>query len=140
MGTVDLNPLPQHIENLLIQFLTPDNVTRRQAEDQIKLLCKDPKIVPILIEHLRIGKTPNVRQLSAVLLRKKITGHWGKLSPQLKSSVKATLIDSITHEHRCVFQKKFFLMGCIIIFNENSEPGGFCHALFIHLEKMLLHK
>lgn len=91
--------MAQSLELLLIQFLMPDNDARRQAEDQIKRLAKDPQVVPALVHHLRTAKTPNVRQLSAVLLRKKITGHWAKLSPQLRQLVKQSLIESITLEH-----------------------------------------
>ncbi|XP_057430395.1 uncharacterized protein LOC130723389 [Lotus japonicus] len=91
--------MAQSLELLLIQFLMPDNDARRQAEDQIKRLAKDPQVVPALIHHLRTAKTPNVRQLAAVLLRKKITGHWPKLSPHIKLLVKQSLIDSITMEH-----------------------------------------
>lgn len=91
--------MSQSLELLLIQFLMPDNDARRQAEDQIKRLAKDPQVVPALIHHLRTAKTPNVRQLAAVLLRKKITGHWAKLSPQLRQLVKQSLIESITLEH-----------------------------------------
>ncbi|KMT15637.1 hypothetical protein BVRB_3g056280 [Beta vulgaris subsp. vulgaris] len=78
----------------------PDNDARRQAEDQIKRLSKDPQVVPALVHHLRTAKTPNVRQFAAVLMRKKITGHWAKLSPQLRQLVKQSLIESITLEHR----------------------------------------
>ncbi|KAL9246199.1 hypothetical protein vseg_019764 [Gypsophila vaccaria] len=91
--------MSQSLELLLIQFLMPDNDARRQAEDQIKRLAKDPQVVPALVHHLRTAKTPNVRQLAAVLLRKKITGHWAKLSPPLRLLVKSSLIDSITLEH-----------------------------------------
>ncbi|KMZ76407.1 Importin-4 [Zostera marina] len=77
----------------------PDNEARRQAEDQIKRLSKDPQVIPALVHHLRTAKTPNVRQLAAILLRKKIAGHWAKLLPQLRSSIKSALIDSITSEH-----------------------------------------
>jgi hypothetical protein len=100
--------MAQSLELLLIQFLMPDNDARRQAEDQIKRLAKDPQVVPALIHHLRTAKTPNVRQLAAVLLRKKITGHWSKLSPQVKQIVKQSLIDSITMEHR--FSNNHFLI------------------------------
>nr|TKR97801.1 importin beta-2 subunit family protein [Populus alba] len=91
--------MSQSLELLLIQFLMPDNDARRQAEEQIKRLAKDPQVVPALAQHLRTAKTPNVRQLAAVLLRKKITGHWAKLSPPLKLLVKQSLIESITMEH-----------------------------------------
>ncbi|KAJ0971623.1 hypothetical protein J5N97_019582 [Dioscorea zingiberensis] len=91
--------MAQSLELLLIQFLMPDNDARRQAEDQIRRLAKDPQVVPALVHHLRTAKTPNVRQLAAVLLRKKITGHWAKLPPHVKHSVKSALIESITLEH-----------------------------------------
>ncbi|CAO2829167.1 unnamed protein product [Amaranthus hypochondriacus] len=91
--------MSQSLELLLIQFLMPDNDARRQAEDQIKRLSKDPQVVPALVHHLRTAKTPNVRQLAAVLLRKKITGHWSKLAPNVRQLVKQSLIDSITMEH-----------------------------------------
>ncbi|KAM7270140.1 hypothetical protein ACFE04_029354 [Oxalis oulophora] len=91
--------MAQSLELLLIQFLMPDNDARRQAEEQIKRLAKDPRVVPALVEHLRTAKTPNVRQLAAVLLRKKITGHWAKLAPQQKALLKQSLIESITMDH-----------------------------------------
>ncbi|KAK9096070.1 hypothetical protein Sjap_021567 [Stephania japonica] len=91
--------MAQSLELLLIQFLMPDNDARRQAEEQIKRLAKDPQVIPALVHHLRTAKTPNVRQLAAVLLRKKITGHWAKLPPQLRQLVKSSLIESITVEH-----------------------------------------
>lgn len=109
--------MAQSLELLLIQFLMPDNDARRQAEDQIKRLAKDPQVVPALVHHLRTAKTPNVRQLAAVLLRKKITGHWAKLSPQLRQLVKQSLIESITMEHRSLailihFLTVFFISLC----------------------------
>lgn len=100
--------MAQSLELLLIQFLMPDNDARRQAEDQIKRLAKDPQVVPALVQHLRTAKTPNVRQLAAVLLRKKITGHWAKLAPQVKQLVKQSLIESITMEHRFIIGIHFF--------------------------------
>lgn len=95
--------MAQSLELLLIQFLMPDNDARRQAEEQIKRLAKDPQVVPALVHHLRTAKSPNVRQLSAVLLRKKITGHWAKLPPHVKHSVKSALIESITLDPRSPF-------------------------------------
>ncbi|CAD6202994.1 unnamed protein product [Miscanthus lutarioriparius] len=91
--------MAQSLELLLIQFLMPDNDARRQAEEQIRRLARDPQVVPALVHHLRTAKTPNVRQLAAVLLRKKITSHWPKLHPDSKASLKQALIDSITLDH-----------------------------------------
>lgn len=92
--------MSQSLELLILQFLMPDNEARKQAEDQIKRLARDPQVVPELIDHIRSAKMPNVRQLSAVILRKKITGHWSKLSDELRQLVKESLIESITTEYR----------------------------------------
>ncbi|KAI3755213.1 hypothetical protein L1987_55009 [Smallanthus sonchifolius] len=114
--------MSQSLELLLIQFLMPDNDARRQAEDQIKRLAKDPQVVPALIHHLRTAKTPNVRQLSAVLLRKKITGHWAKLPPQLRQLVKQSLIESITMEHSPPVRRAS--ANVVSIIAKYAVPGG----------------
>ncbi|KAG8096702.1 hypothetical protein GUJ93_ZPchr0013g37856 [Zizania palustris] len=64
--------MAQSLELLLIQFLMPDNDARRQAEEQIRRMARDPQVVPALVHHLRTANTPNVRQLAEVLLRKNI--------------------------------------------------------------------
>ncbi|XP_071729841.1 probable importin subunit beta-4 [Rutidosis leptorrhynchoides] len=114
--------MSQSLELLLIQFLMPDNDARRQAEDQIKRLAKDPQVVPALVHHLRTAKTPNVRQLSAVLLRKKITGHWAKLSPQHRQLVKQSLIESITMEHSPPVRRAS--ANVVSIIAKYAVPGG----------------
>lgn len=119
--------MAQSLELLLIQFLMPDNDARRQAEEQIKRLAKDPQVVPALVQHLRTAKTPNVRQLAAVLLRKKITGHWAKLSPQLKHLVKQSLIESITMEHRFLTYLEnllFLLLLFLVMMNVGMDLIG----------------
>ncbi|XP_076920880.1 uncharacterized protein LOC143582105 [Bidens hawaiensis] len=114
--------MSQSLELLLIQFLMPDNDARLQAEDQIKRLAKDPQVVPALIHHLRTAKTPNVRQLAAVLLRKKITGHWAKLPPHLRQLVKQSLIESITMEHSPPVRRAS--ANVVSIIAKYAVPGG----------------
>ncbi|KAF0900192.1 hypothetical protein E2562_027551 [Oryza meyeriana var. granulata] len=50
--------MAQSLELLLIQFLMSDNDARRQVEEQIRLLARDPQVVPTLVHHLRTAKTP----------------------------------------------------------------------------------
>lgn len=88
------------LELLLSQFLVPENQARKRAEEQIRRLSKDPQLVPALLHHVRSSASPEVRQLAAVLLRKKITGHWMQLPIEVRNSVKWTLLESITVEHR----------------------------------------
>ncbi|XP_058771826.1 uncharacterized protein LOC131645180 isoform X2 [Vicia villosa] len=120
--------MAQSLELLLIQFLTPDNDARRQAEDQIERLANDPQVVPALILQLRTVKTPNVRQLAAVLLRKKLTGHWSKLSPHDKQLVKDSLIQSITLEHSPPVRKAS--ANVVSIVAKYAVPSGEWPELF----------
>uniref|UniRef100_A0A0D9Z4Z7 Importin N-terminal domain-containing protein n=1 Tax=Oryza glumipatula TaxID=40148 RepID=A0A0D9Z4Z7_9ORYZ len=115
--------MAQSLELLLIQFLMPDNDARRQAEEQIRRLARDPQVVPALVHHLRTAKTPNVRQLAAVLLRKKITSHWPKLPPHAKASLKQALIDSITIDHSQSPQEDHREVA-LILFSSLTETIG----------------
>ncbi|XP_071697330.1 uncharacterized protein [Rutidosis leptorrhynchoides] len=114
--------MSQSLELLLLQFLMPDNEARRQAEDQIKRLARDPQVVSELIDHIRSAKTPNVRQLSAVILRKKITGHWPKLSDELRQLVKQSLIESITTENSLPVRRAS--ANAVSIIAKFAVPGG----------------
>lgn len=101
---------------LLGQFLVPDNASRKQAEEQIRRLSKDPLLVPALLHHVRCSPYPEVRQLAAVLLRKKITGHWMQLSAEMRNNVKSTLLESITLENRCVETWGFYYFILLLLF------------------------
>ncbi|RDY02823.1 hypothetical protein CR513_13674, partial [Mucuna pruriens] len=139
--------MAQSLELLLIQFLMPDNDARRQAEDQIKRLAKDPQVVPALVQHMRTAKTPNVRQLAAVLLRKKITGHWAKLSPQLKQLRVPTLSVSsrsmpfppVSGRICCPFSSNVVRVRRKIIENSLTETiGNAFRPYFADLQALLL--
>ena len=133
----------EQLELFLLQFLRPDNEARKQAEEQIKRLAKDPLIISALLLHVRSAPSSNVRQLAAVLLRKKIVGHWMKLSPQVRASVKAALLESITVEHRFWFLYLFSLSLCLslafywllcdsIKFQNRNSEISFNFSLFHH--------
>eukprot|EP00897_Mesotaenium_endlicherianum_P001169 jgi/Mesen1/11052/ME000099S10502 len=94
----------EQLEQLLAQFLVPDNAQRKQAEEHIKQLGRDPGIVPALMHLVSSSQQPNIRQLAAVLLRKRITGHWMKLSEDVKTSIKSVLLEIIVHDSRHVIR------------------------------------
>lgn len=112
----------EQLELLLLQFLRPDNEARRQAEDQIKRLAKEPQIVPALLHHVRTAPSSNVRQLAAVLLRKKIVGHWMKLTPQVRDSVKSTLLESISVENSPLVRKAS--ADVVSVIAKHAVPAG----------------
>ncbi|KAI7742673.1 hypothetical protein M8C21_027816 [Ambrosia artemisiifolia] len=114
--------MSQSLELLLLQFLMPDNEARQKAEDQIKRLVRDLDVVPHLIDHIRSATTPNVRQLSAVLLRKKITGYWPMLTDEIRQLVKQSLIESIALE--CSPSVRRASANVVSIIAKHTVPGG----------------
>ncbi|KAF9614918.1 hypothetical protein IFM89_021348 [Coptis chinensis] len=72
----------------------PDDDARRQAEEQIKRLAKDPQI----------------------------TGHWAKLSSQIRQLVKSSLIESITIEHSPLVRRAS--VNVVSIIAKYAVPAG----------------
>lgn len=54
-----------------------------QAEQALRSASKQPAVVPELLHRLYSSPDPDVRQLAAVLLRKRIASHWHSLSSQV---------------------------------------------------------
>eukprot|EP00899_Mesostigma_viride_P014208 jgi/Mesvir1/22789/Mv14177-RA.1 len=90
----------ERLEEILSQFLVTDNEARRQAEEVLRQLAKEPAIVPALLDRVQNSGSDMIRHLAAVLLRKKISGHWIKLTDELRNSAKTILLESIVKE-RC---------------------------------------
>jgi hypothetical protein len=58
-----------------------------------------------------------VRQLAGVLMRKKIVGHWGKLSNEEAEQMKKTLLDVVVNDP--VYVR---VVDCLVCFDdENNE-------------------
>ena len=62
-----------------------------QAEEAVKQAAKQAAIVPLLLERLAGAPDPRVRQLAAVLLRKRVTSHWQHLDPPVRPRPSTTV-------------------------------------------------
>lgn len=60
------------------------NVQIKTAENVLKEYIKDPACVPPLLQQMRSSQHEQARQLAAVLLKKKIIGHWKTFNDQQK--------------------------------------------------------
>lgn len=74
-------------------FLDPSTV--HKASPLLVNLLQTPRCIPALMEQISQSPDTNVRILAAVLLRKKITAHFKKLSKQQKASVKNILLERL---------------------------------------------
>eukprot|EP00218_Dolichomastix_sp_CCMP3274_P016267 CAMPEP_0170138518 /NCGR_PEP_ID=MMETSP0033_2-20121228/4984_1 /TAXON_ID=195969 /ORGANISM="Dolichomastix tenuilepis, Strain CCMP3274" /LENGTH=1066 /DNA_ID=CAMNT_0010374539 /DNA_START=11 /DNA_END=3211 /DNA_ORIENTATION=- len=75
-----------------------ENAARSVSEENLKMLMRKPECVPALVEQLRGSPSPQVRHLAAVVLRKRILTHWGKLPPELKAGIKRALQEGMLGE------------------------------------------
>ena len=87
---------------VLAAALSTDNEQRKQAEARIATLSKDPALIPALVEQLRLAPDAQVRQLAAILLRRRTLSLWLKLPEPTHEALKAALVDAIAREPGCV--------------------------------------
>lgn len=83
---------PEQLEACLLQLTHPDTEQIKQAEAAIKAYLKQIASVPGLLTQLQHSAKPEVRQLAALMLRKKLLKHWPKLDEQTQAGVKQVLL------------------------------------------------
>lgn len=86
---------------VLAAALSIDNEQRKQAEARIAVLSKDPALIPALVEQLQLAPDERVRQLAALLLRRRTLPLWLKLPEPTREALKVALVDAIVREPRC---------------------------------------
>jgi hypothetical protein len=88
------------ISQLLAALTQPNTETIRAAEKALKPLLKDPRCVASLLDVLKAGNTPEapVRHVAAIVLRKRISGHFKKFDEQTKNYVKSEILVILSNE------------------------------------------
>eukprot|EP00568_Trieres_chinensis_P003331 CAMPEP_0183297598 /NCGR_PEP_ID=MMETSP0160_2-20130417/4834_1 /TAXON_ID=2839 ORGANISM="Odontella Sinensis, Strain Grunow 1884" /NCGR_SAMPLE_ID=MMETSP0160_2 /ASSEMBLY_ACC=CAM_ASM_000250 /LENGTH=1086 /DNA_ID=CAMNT_0025459447 /DNA_START=174 /DNA_END=3434 /DNA_ORIENTATION=+ len=88
------------IAALLTALTAPDTNAIREAEAALKPILKDARCVPALVEVLKArgGQPDAVRHVAAVVLRKRISGHWSKFDTPTKSALKTELLAILAAE------------------------------------------
>ncbi|XP_022799795.1 importin-4-like [Stylophora pistillata] len=86
------------LEEILEKLLVPDNAVIRQATSQLREAFENPAFVPALITVLGASQNPQVRQYAAVLLRRRVVKQWTKLSPEVHSMLRESLLQVLLQE------------------------------------------
>ncbi|XP_064467073.1 importin-4-like [Ornithodoros turicata] len=88
------------LEDILCRLLVPDNAVIVQATRELQEAYKDPNIVEHLYNALCMSQNAQVRQYSAVLLRKKVLKSkvWKKLPVETRTILKANILQRLTIE------------------------------------------
>ncbi|XP_033626576.1 importin-4-like isoform X1 [Asterias rubens] len=86
------------LEEILHKLLIPNSAVIQEGTKQLKRALKDPNIVPGLFNVLTTSTNPQIRQLAAVLLRRKVIKQWTKLSPEVSHNLKQILLQVLLQE------------------------------------------
>ena len=82
----------------MMQVFVNDTAQIKAAEEVLKGYTKKPTSVPAFLSLMRTSQQIQVRQLSAVMLKKKILVHWTKFTDEQRSQLKATLLEAVSQE------------------------------------------
>lgn len=94
---------PEQLESCLQQLLAPDTSLIKQAEGILKGYLKHVQCIGGLMVQIQHSTHCQVRQMAAILLRKRINTHWSKLDAQTQKSIKTSLLNcSIQEPERLV--------------------------------------
>lgn len=102
---IDALANPVNLEALLLQLTAPDTRTIATGEAVIKRYLKGLGCVPGLIQQIQGSNYLQVRQLAAMLLRRRLGQLWSKLDANTKEGVKVTLIQCIMKEQERAIRK-----------------------------------
>ena len=86
------------LEQSLADMAVPDTQTVKSAEARIKAALRSPSSIPHLARLLAQSSSPQVRQLSAILLRMRTRKHWAKLTCETQAHFCASLLQALAKE------------------------------------------
>jgi hypothetical protein len=91
-------PGPEALQQIVFQFLEGNNDERKAAERQLVKLLKHKECVGALLGQIAGSPSLVVRQLGAILLRKKIAAHWPSLGPTEQQQAQELLLRRLLEE------------------------------------------
>ena len=113
----------QQLEQALAGLLTPNNVVIKQSRQFLFQMLKTPNSIVGLMNRVDATQNPNTgtRQVSAVLLRKVINKHWGRLDNATREQVQTRLLHLLTQEPEILVRRA---LGAVIArLSKHLLPG-----------------
>lgn len=114
-------PNPEQLSALLGQIISGQN--SQELEKYFKRYLKLSSSIEDLMFQMINNTEPQIRQLSSVLLRKKINRHWNALNAGLQGQIKEALVNQITVESQPLVRKNVAsLAATLAIHNLHTWP------------------
>eukprot|EP00761_Pharyngomonas_kirbyi_P000090 gb/GECH01000090.1/.p1 GENE.gb/GECH01000090.1/~~gb/GECH01000090.1/.p1 ORF type:complete len:1109 (+),score=268.88 gb/GECH01000090.1/:1-3327(+) len=113
---------PEQLRSTLNQLLQPNSQVIKHAEAQLRAFTKHPDSVPGLLQQIVEAEEPAIRQLAAVLLRRRIAVHWSHLSGEQRTHVRKNLEQRLMEEETWLVCKA--VAGVVAAVAKVAVPDG----------------
>ncbi|XP_061445058.1 importin-4 isoform X2 [Rhineura floridana] len=120
-------PLPlcamatEALEKILSDLLQPDNAVIQQATAQLKETLKEPSALSQLCCVMSGSQNPQIRQFAAVLVRRRLTKHWRKISAPDQDMLKRLVLTTLQQETDHKVSLGLAQLAAVILKNEKLE-------------------
>ena len=119
---------PTTLSQLLAQLLNPNTDAIRQVEATLRTALVQPAFVCDLFEILQHSPAPELRQLAAVLVRRRIGANWTKLDASVRVGLQAVLLNRLTVEPERVVRRQ--MTSVVSVVARHALPNGTWPELF----------
>ena len=107
---------------LLSTILQPNSEAIRQAEAEMKQYLTQPAFICDLFMQLQSSPSAELRQLAAVLVRKRVGSLWLKLEPPVRTALQAALLQRLGVEPERVVRRS--LTSVVGVVAKSALPKG----------------
>ncbi|KAM6228621.1 LOW QUALITY PROTEIN: importin-4, partial [Spheniscus humboldti] len=112
------------LERLLAELLEPDSDVLRRATARLREAFADPQTPARLGLLLSAAPRPQVRQLAAVLLRRRLLGRWRRLDPPLRQRLPALLSEALERETEHAVTVALAQLGALVLRRGGAQAWG----------------
>ena len=116
------------LEQLLALLLQPQTEAIRQVETTLRSALGQPAFVCDLFELLQNSQAPELRQLAAVLVRRRIGAHWLKLDQPVRIALQAVLLNRLSVEPERIVRRQ--MTSVVTVVARHALPAGQWPELF----------
>ncbi|XP_068954024.1 importin-4 isoform X2 [Petaurus breviceps papuanus] len=89
---------PGELEGILRELLLPETERIRRATEQLQAALRNPGALPALCELLTHALDPQIRQFSALLIRRRLNTRWRRLAVSTRESLKSLVLRALQNE------------------------------------------
>lgn len=128
-----MQPLPSAIdaptlELRLGQLLHHESNTIREAEEALRKALTKPAVICDLFARLQVSPHTQIRQLAAVLMRRRIGAHWTKLEKPVRQQLQVAVLGRLAHEPERLVRRS--MSSVVSVVARHALPKGEWPELF----------